>query len=450
MMVQFGESERALIFTLPLLTLLFIWIRSTKNKKELAQFSKQGAAFFSSPIGLVSPILLLLTLLFGSIAFMGPKGDPKLKLREGEDITILIDLSESMLEKGRLDRASQILDRFLLEKKEGRVALIEGTSGAFPIVPLTENRLFLRATLHALNPLTTEGVGSDFVKQFIELKGREGLLLFVSDGEDQISKKQDILEAAMGLKREVNTLFVGSDESGKELLQEIASATHGAFFENEKELLSWYSGKGGLSSLEFTPLFIYPLTIALTFLTLFLLREQMAFALFLFALPLSASLYEGDDALESNDLERAKALYGDTGKEVLQGKEERLILLFGGEKFVPKTALEKALFAKFVDPLSSIDPLPFLLKEQREGFKAGICQLSPWDRVIPLITKAKERESEGALFAAAVLWREALSLLAKGEASPQETSEENSSLKALIEMEKSDLDLKKRSRGSAL
>ncbi len=151
--------------------------------------------------------------------------------REGVDIVVALDVSDSMLvldaeaggELSRLERARrEIAD--LLQRLEGdRIALVAFAGSAFLELPLTLDysaaTLFLEAMEPDLIPVKGTAIGEalrvsleafDRVAQTGSRKSRA--IILITDGEDHLGEAQDVAEAAAEAGVRIFAIGIGRDE----------------------------------------------------------------------------------------------------------------------------------------------------------------------------------------------------------------------------------------------
>jgi Ca-activated chloride channel family protein len=141
--------------------------------------------------------LVLLALAAAIVALAQPRTlSRKVHLvREGVDLTIVVDVSMSMLaddiKPSRIGYVREQLDRLVVEAPVDRISLMAFSGGTQVLAPLTGDRKLIRRLLTELRPETVPVKGSMLgaamqagVDSFQEKQRKARVLLLISDGED--------------------------------------------------------------------------------------------------------------------------------------------------------------------------------------------------------------------------------------------------------------------------
>jgi Ca-activated chloride channel family protein len=143
--------------------------------------------------------------------------------REGQDIVVALDLSNSMLAEdmapNRLERAKLAVSR-LIDRLEGdRIGLVAFAGDAFVQCPLTVDyaaaALFLNAMEPALVPLQGTNLGAALsvsLEAFDEEARQHRMMVVITDGEDHEGEIEGALEQAVEQGIRVHTVGIGSAE----------------------------------------------------------------------------------------------------------------------------------------------------------------------------------------------------------------------------------------------
>lgn len=268
---QFQYKEAALLFIAAgLLLLLFLnllrWKRAVTRRIGDPVLVKQLLTPFSQKRFVLRFVLVLLAFAAGILAIMNPRvpGDSDNKTRKGIDIAIALDVSKSMLATDlapdRLERARQLISKFIQQMPDDRVALVLFAGKAYLQLPLTVD--------HSAANMFVSGVTTDAVPQqgtvisdalamsagvFNPADKRFKAVLLITDGEDHdadaVSTARELAEKGVM----VNTIGIGSPEGAtitepgtgqpkrdlagnviisklnEEILKELADATNGVY-----------------------------------------------------------------------------------------------------------------------------------------------------------------------------------------------------------------------------
>jgi Ca-activated chloride channel family protein len=179
---------------------------------------------------------------------------------EARDIMLIVDSSESMLEKGfdesnlernKFDGVKEVIADFIAKRKSDRIGLINFASSAFIASPLTFDNSYLEDILAkqrvglvgkrtAIYDALLQGV---YILQNSKTKSKIAVLL--TDGSDNMSKTtfDRLLYFVKKAKIKLYTIGVGSyQDIDAQKLKELAEAGNGKFFmvNNKKALKRVY------------------------------------------------------------------------------------------------------------------------------------------------------------------------------------------------------------------
>ena len=221
-----------LLFVIPFLVVLFLYVQYWKRKKQLAfgdldlikKLSPQKSVF--KPI--LKMIVLLLTLVCLVIALVNPKMGTKIETvkRDGIDIVFAIDVSKSMLAEdvvpNRLEKSKQLVSQIINQLGSDRIGIIAYSGSAFPILPITTDYGVAKMFLQSMNPniISAQGTSLDEAinmasTTFFDKKDKTNkLLILISDGEDHSENAEDAAEEAKKLGLKIITVGVGTEKGG--------------------------------------------------------------------------------------------------------------------------------------------------------------------------------------------------------------------------------------------
>ncbi|GHB67807.1 VWA domain-containing protein [Persicitalea jodogahamensis] len=207
----------------------------------------------------VQPVSIALALTFILLALARPQiiTERTDRFSEGIDIMLLVDVSDSMLEKDlnpdRLTAAKQVARNFVRGRLQDRIGIIVFAGEAYSLCPLTTDYDLLYGFLEDLKPdmIRTAGtaIGSALavgVNRMRDSRSQSKVAILISDGENTSGNLDPITAArlakAFGVK--IYTIAVGNTRrtsTGDTLkiaaaqvdegeLQEIAAAGDGKYF----------------------------------------------------------------------------------------------------------------------------------------------------------------------------------------------------------------------------
>jgi len=220
-----------LLFGIPLLIVAIIFYQRWKIK-ALSKFGDQNLVSdlmhsFSKTRAQIKNIIIVLVFSLLIIGLANPQVGTKMEevKREGVDLMIAIDLSNSMMAEdikpNRLERAKQAISR-LIDKLEGdRIGLIVFAGEAYVQLPITTDysaaKLFLSTV--STNIVPTQGTeiakAIDLSVQSFDMENAQNkAIIIITDGENHDEKAIESAEKANELGIFVHTLGMGLSKGG--------------------------------------------------------------------------------------------------------------------------------------------------------------------------------------------------------------------------------------------
>jgi len=247
--------------------LIFLVARERHRLRLARRFISESLRGLANPARVLRPYLAALALLFAVIALAGPRvGYKTMPIEERtSNRVIAIDVSESMgardVGASRLDAAKAIAKR-IVESDSGRIGLVVFESRAEVVCPLTSDDEAVEELIDSIQPGEVGDPGTDLgaaIRQaalVVDIDpAQRGDIVVISDGEDQGSKLDEALRNARQRGITISTVLVGTtrgstipredgaelrDDEGQvidtyahpEILERVAAATGGRFYEN--------------------------------------------------------------------------------------------------------------------------------------------------------------------------------------------------------------------------
>ena len=228
-MFKFQHSEYLwALLIIPILIGIFLFGIRTRKKmlKKLGDYplilamipdvsrSKQSLKF----------ILYILALSFLIIGICNLQTGSKIQevKREGADIMICLDVSNSMLAEdlkpNRLERAKQAIEQMIDNLQGDRIGIVVFAGEAYTQLPITIDYASAKLFLNAITPQIIERQGTDIsaaiqkaTESFGKDEGKNKAIIIITDGEDH---EEDAIKASEEAKKNgisVNTIGIGSD-----------------------------------------------------------------------------------------------------------------------------------------------------------------------------------------------------------------------------------------------
>jgi len=168
-------------------------------------------------------VLFSMTLILISLAnFRSPQGSSQIK-RNGIDVMIAIDVSNSMLAQdispNRLDRAKQLLNKLIDKLTNDRVGIVVFAGKAYLQMPLTADhsaaKMYLSAATTETVPTQGTVIGDALKMCYASFNTKEKKyksVILISDGEDHDENALKVAEQMAQQGVVINTVGIGSPE----------------------------------------------------------------------------------------------------------------------------------------------------------------------------------------------------------------------------------------------
>jgi Ca-activated chloride channel homolog len=221
------------LYLLPLVPTLF-WLRNAlhrnhKQRLTITYTAVTGARSWLTLLRFVQPICVGLAICLILVALARPQivSERRDQYSEGIDIMLLLDISDSMMEKdlspNRLEAAKRMAREFIRGRLQDRIGLIIFAGEAVSLCPLTTDYELLYGFLDELNPsfIPTPGtaIGSALavaVNRMRDTQGESKVAILISDGDNTSGNLGPTTSAqlanAFGVK--VYTISVGRPKKG--------------------------------------------------------------------------------------------------------------------------------------------------------------------------------------------------------------------------------------------
>lgn len=221
-----------LLFIIPILVVLFLYVQFWKRKKQkefgdldlIQKLSPEKSTF--KPI--LKMVLFLLGLTFIIIGLVNPKMGTKVEKvkRQGIDIVFAVDVSKSMLAEdvapNRLEKSKQLVSQLINQLGSDRIGIIAYSGSAFPVLPMTSDYAVAKMFLQSMNPamISSQGTSIDQAidlanSKFFDKKDKTNkLLILISDGEDHTDNAETAAEDVQKNGIKIITIGVGTEKGG--------------------------------------------------------------------------------------------------------------------------------------------------------------------------------------------------------------------------------------------
>ncbi len=231
-MIRFAQPEYLYFLWVIPVMLLIVWWEYRWRLKSMSRWASEplwDAALPDRAPGrkLAKRLLIVLAIAMLLAALSGPQIGTRMVevTREGSDIAIVIDVSQSMLAEditpNRMMKARHEVVKFLGRLHGDRVALVPFAGVAFVQVPLTLDYAAVNSILHALEPGMIPQPGTSLaaaIKQaqrtFREESKAQKIMMLITDGEDHEAGAIDQAKEAARENIIIYTIGMASPSGG--------------------------------------------------------------------------------------------------------------------------------------------------------------------------------------------------------------------------------------------
>ena len=226
------KSYLYLLFIIPILEALFLYVQFWKRKKQqefgdldlIKKLSPEKSIFKPT----LKIVIVLLGLLFLILGLVNPKMGTKIEKvkRQGIDIVFAVDVSKSMLAEdvapNRLEKSKQLVSQLINQLGSDRIGIICYSGSAFPVLPMTSDYGVAKMFMQSMNPgmISSQGTSIDQAidlasnKYFDKKDKTNKLLIIISDGEDHTDNAENAADEAQKLGIKIITVGVGTEKGG--------------------------------------------------------------------------------------------------------------------------------------------------------------------------------------------------------------------------------------------
>ncbi|MEG2478737.1 MAG: VWA domain-containing protein [Mucinivorans sp.] len=218
-----------LLAIIPLIIVVFIYFRRAQRRR-LARFGEPhviaGLMPEASPRRVRNKLILLLvafTLMIGALA--QPQFGSKLEQvkREGVEIMLVVDVSNSMLAEdfapNRLERTKNAVNRLIEKLSKDRVGMVVFAGDAFVQLPITSDYISAKSFVSGLSTNMVPRQGTSLSKaielatrSFSEQSTRSRAMIIVTDGESHEDEPLTAAQAAKDQGVVIYTVGIGTPQ----------------------------------------------------------------------------------------------------------------------------------------------------------------------------------------------------------------------------------------------
>lgn len=262
--MKFNFASPYFLILIPIIIILFYKIRYNGSLKipgiePIKKVRKKSKTYMLGKILILSSIILMVI----ALARLQISSENKIIKKNGIDIVVALDLSNSMLQQdftpNRLEVAKHLLNRFIEKRPDDRISLIVFGGDAYTKVPLTFDHSVVKDITSKLttdditsNNRTAIGMGLGIaINRLKNSTAKSKVIILMTDGENNSGEMSPMgaanIAKELGIK--IYTIGIGAkelrygpaliknNELDENLLKEIAETTHGEYFRasNEKE-----------------------------------------------------------------------------------------------------------------------------------------------------------------------------------------------------------------------
>jgi len=226
--MRFADPTNFFLLVLVAVLAVFVWIAIARKKKLLARFGDiplimKNAPYISFARQAGKAIIILIAMGFVTMALARLQFGTHQELlkREGLDIVVALDVSNSMLARdmkpNRLEKARSEIRGIIDRLKGDRIGLVAFAGEAFVQCPLTLDYSAAQFLLTAMNTNSVSVQGTSLraaietsVKMFDQKERKHKVLLLLTDGEDHGGQAEEAAEEARRQGVKIYTVGIGS------------------------------------------------------------------------------------------------------------------------------------------------------------------------------------------------------------------------------------------------
>jgi Ca-activated chloride channel family protein len=218
------------LLIIPIMVIVYIW-RLHQRKKRLLKFAdyelvKELTSTASSQKKNTKFILNLFALFFLILGIANLQTGSKLKevKREGSDIMVCLDVSNSMLAQdltpNRLERAKIAIEKMINELQGDRLGIIVFAGQAYVQLPITTDYSAAKLFLESINTKIVPTQGTNIadainlaVESFGKDEGKNKAIVIITDGEN--NEDESVVKSAEEASKNnivIHTIGVGSEK----------------------------------------------------------------------------------------------------------------------------------------------------------------------------------------------------------------------------------------------
>ena len=266
-----------------------------KSQKKSIEFSNIRMLLIASKGQMLTSKILRHAVVFLMILSLGDPITTKqyqIDDARGHDISLIWDVSYSMGEDDRFERSREILNEFISNRENDRIALSVFADYAYVTAPLTYDKKVLAMILKYIKMGVAGGrdtalyealyAGSDIFKAS---NSKNKIVILLTDGINTVHTIPISVAIAKAKKYGLKVYTIGlGDDYDEKVLTKIARETDGKFFSarNPKSLKEIYqeideNEKSQIKSIRYSQknhYFQYPLSLALILLLLWMYRDR--------------------------------------------------------------------------------------------------------------------------------------------------------------------------------
>jgi Ca-activated chloride channel family protein len=227
---QFGSDQALYGYLLVPLLIVFLWFAVRLKRRALARFGegelvKRLSQTVSRRRQDAKLVLLVVAVAALVTALARPQFGTRVETvrRQGQDIVVALDLSNSMLAEdiapNRLQKARLAMAQLISRLDGDRIGLIAFAGEAFVQCPLTVDyaaaTLFLNAMEPAIVPVQGTNLGAALetaLGAFDAEESQHRMIIVITDGEDHEGEIDGAVERAVDAGIEIYTVGIGSPD----------------------------------------------------------------------------------------------------------------------------------------------------------------------------------------------------------------------------------------------
>lgn len=219
----FGLIQNAIFFLIPVVIGIVLYQGNSKKQRILTAFSRPASTkrlWIKTAATVIGCLLIVISL-------MAPRQEVGTRevTTEGVSVYVLMDTSKSMLAQdvapSRIEQAKNVINHLIDGLQGDRIGLIPYASSAYVQMPLTDDYTLAKMFVDVIDTEMVSGGGTNVAEaiqlakqSFEQTTQKQKVILILSDGEEEESLSEELLEEIDKEDLLIYTIGIGTRDGG--------------------------------------------------------------------------------------------------------------------------------------------------------------------------------------------------------------------------------------------